>query len=124
MRDENVVRLSPLIHDHINMLGRYSFAMPDIVARRGLRPLFDPNDRYAEADFPSNCSKDPYTYFPFGGGSRQCIGEAFAWMEGTLSLATLAQRWKPRFVPTYPIELQPKITLRPKHPVMMRLEPR
>jgi len=29
------------------MLGRYSFAMPDIVARGGLRPLRDPTDRNA-----------------------------------------------------------------------------
>ena len=47
VRDEDVARLSPLIHDHINMLGRYSFAMPDIVARGGLRPLRDPADRNA-----------------------------------------------------------------------------
>jgi len=47
VRDEDVARLSPLIHDHINMLGRYSFAMPDIVARGGLRPLRDPTDRNA-----------------------------------------------------------------------------
>ena len=30
---------SPLIHDHINVLGRYSFAMPETVARGELRPL-------------------------------------------------------------------------------------
>ena len=40
-------RLSPLIHDHINLLGRYSFAMPDIVARGGLLPLRDPTDQNA-----------------------------------------------------------------------------
>ena len=81
---------------------------------------FDPGRFSPEA----KAAREKYTYFPFGGGSRQCIGEAFAWMEGTLSLATIAQKWRLRFVPTYPIELQPKITLRPKHPVMMRLEPR
>ncbi len=81
---------------------------------------FDPDRFTPEA----KAARSKYTYFPFGGGSRQCIGEAFAWMEGTLSLATLAQKWKPRFVPAFPIELQPKITLRPKHPVMMRLLPR
>ena len=47
IRDEDAARLSPLIHDHINLLGRYSFAMPDIVARGGLRPLRDPTDRNA-----------------------------------------------------------------------------
>jgi hypothetical protein len=35
VRDEDTERLSPFTYDHINMLGRYSFAMPDIVARGG-----------------------------------------------------------------------------------------
>ena len=60
-----------------------------------------------------------FTYFPFGGGSRQCIGEAFAWMEGVLILATLAQRWKFHMVPGQTVDVQPKITLRPKYPMMM-----
>jgi hypothetical protein len=30
--EADVARLSPLIHDHINMLGWYSFAMPETVA--------------------------------------------------------------------------------------------
>ncbi len=81
---------------------------------------FDP-DRFTP---DAKAARAKYTYFPFGGGSRQCIGESFAWMEGTLALATIAQRWRPRFIPTFPIALQPKITLRPKNPVMMQLEPR
>lgn len=44
VRDEDVARLSPLIHAHINMLGRYSFAVPDAVARGELRPLRDPKE--------------------------------------------------------------------------------
>ena len=31
--EEDVVRLSPLGYEHINMLGRYSFAVPESVAR-------------------------------------------------------------------------------------------
>lgn len=45
MRDEDVARLSPLTQDHINMHGRYSFAVPEAVARGELRPLRDPDDR-------------------------------------------------------------------------------
>lgn len=44
VRDEDVARLSPLVHDHINMLGRYSFAVPEAVTRGELRPLRDPQD--------------------------------------------------------------------------------
>ena len=39
MRDEDVARLSPLIDDHINLLGRYSFTVPESVSRGELRPL-------------------------------------------------------------------------------------
>ena len=41
-RDEVVARLSPLGHEHINLLGRYSFTLPDRVARGELRPLRNP----------------------------------------------------------------------------------
>ena len=40
---EDVARLSPLMSDHINVLGRYAFAMPEAVARGELRPLRNPN---------------------------------------------------------------------------------
>ncbi|HEX5282938.1 MAG TPA: cytochrome P450 [Bryocella sp.] len=65
-----------------------------------------------------------FVYFPFGGGRRQCIGEGFAWMEGVLALATIAQRWRLEFVPGFPVVAQAKITLRPKYPMMMRLHKR
>jgi TnpA family transposase len=42
VREEDVARLSPLIYEHINLLGRYSFAIPDAVIRGELRALRDP----------------------------------------------------------------------------------
>jgi cytochrome P450 len=81
---------------------------------------FDP-DRFA----PENKAFRPkFTYFPFGGGSRQCIGESFAWMEGVFSIATLAQRWRMSYLGITPPEVQAKITLRPRDPLMMQLNPR
>ncbi|WP_326527093.1 hypothetical protein [Dokdonella sp.] len=44
MKNEDVARLSPLLHEHINMLGRYSFSVPEAVAKGELRPLHDPAD--------------------------------------------------------------------------------
>ncbi len=40
--EELVARLSPLGHEHINMLGRYTFALAEPLARGALRPLRDP----------------------------------------------------------------------------------
>lgn len=81
---------------------------------------FDPN-RFS----PENKAGRPrFAYFPFGGGGRQCIGEAFAWMEGVLMLTTIAQRWRLRFVAGQAVDVQPKITLRPKYPMVFVPEPR
>jgi cytochrome P450 len=65
-----------------------------------------------------------FSYFPFGAGARQCIGESFAWMEGVLLLATLAQKWRLKLVPGHPVEPEPLITLRPKYGMRMQLEAR
>ena len=42
--EEDLEHLSPLVHAHINMLGRYHFTVPEAVLRGELRPLRDPND--------------------------------------------------------------------------------
>ncbi len=44
VKEEDVARLSPLLHEHINMLGRYSFLVPESVAKGELRPLRNPSD--------------------------------------------------------------------------------
>jgi cytochrome P450 len=63
-----------------------------------------------------------YAYFPFGGGPRGCIGEAFAWLEVILLIATLAQRWRFRRVNQDPVRLHATITLRPRDELPMRVE--
>jgi cytochrome P450 len=63
-------------------------------------------------------------YFPFGGGARACIGESFAWMEGVLLLATIAQKWELHLEPGFQVELLSELTLRPKHGMKMVLRQR
>ncbi len=81
---------------------------------------FDP-ERFS----PEETLKRPkFAYFPFGAGNRQCIGEGFAWTEGILLIAALAQKWRFRFVPGHPIQLKPLIALQPKFGIKMVLEKR
>jgi cytochrome P450 len=65
-----------------------------------------------------------FAYFPFGGGPRVCIGNAFAMMEATLVLATIARRFRLRPVPEHRIELLPAMSLRPRDGVRVTLEER
>jgi len=81
---------------------------------------FDPERWTPEAQ----ATRPRFSYFPFGGGPRQCIGEGFAWMEGVLVMAALAQRWRMQHDPGHRVELQPLITLRPKHGMRMILQRR
>jgi cytochrome P450 len=60
-----------------------------------------------------------FAYFPFGGGPRQCIGDRFGFMEVILVIATVAQKWKFRLVPGYPVVPHPLLTLRPKYGLRM-----
>ena len=53
VRDEDVARLSPLGFEHINMLGRYAFILPDTIARGELRPLRDPASASTENEEPA-----------------------------------------------------------------------
>jgi cytochrome P450 len=65
-----------------------------------------------------------FAYFPFGGGPRQCIGSAFALMEATLILATIARKFQLRLVANHPVAPLASITLRPRHGVRVVLESR
>ena len=65
-----------------------------------------------------------FSYFPFGGGIRSCVGEPFAWLEGILLLATICKQWKMHHDANHKVELKPLITLRPKYGMRMKLERR
>ena len=62
-----------------------------------------------------------FSYFPFGGGIRGCIGEPFAWLEGILLIATICRQWRLKHVPSHKVELKPLITLRPKYGMHMKI---
>jgi cytochrome P450 len=79
---------------------------------------FDP-DRWLDG---SAAGRPKFVFYPFGAGTRVCIGEQFAMMEGVLLIAILARQWKFHLVPGQTVELWPQITLRPRHSIHFELE--
>jgi len=96
--------------------------MSPYVVHRDPRWFPDPDqfqpERWAEAAVAA-ADRPKFSYFPFGGGTRVCIGERFAWMEGVLLLSVVAQRWRFKLVPGHPVATEALITLRAKHGMKM-----
>jgi cytochrome P450 len=78
---------------------------------------FDP-ERFTQQ---ASQGRPHYAFLPFGGGPRQCIGNNFALLEGTLILAMLTQKFELNLVPGYLVEPETTITLRPRHGIHMSL---
>ena len=76
---------------------------------------FDP-DRFLT---DRSADRPRFAYWPFGGGPRQCIGNTFALMEGTITLAMITQRYALDLVPGHTIQVEPSITLRPANGVLV-----
>ena len=60
-------------------------------------------------------------FFPFGDGPRRCIGEHFARAEAGIVMATLARAWSLDRVSHEPVELEAKVTLRPRGGLRVRI---
>ncbi len=75
---------------------------------------FDPN-RFSQPLTPR------FTYFPFGGGARLCIGNQFALLESTLALTQILQRFSLRFLDQDVGKLA-SLTIRPKNDLWASVE--
>ena len=94
------------------------------VVQRDPRWFPEPDQFKPERWASPNDDRPKFSYFPFGGGTRVCIGERFAWMEGVLLLAAIAQKWRFKLVPGHPVATAALITLRAKHGMKMVAERR
>ena len=100
---------------------------PQFAVHRDPRFWAEP-DRFDPSRFtPERKAQLPrYAFFPFAGGGRQCIAEGLAWMEGALTLATIARDWRLTMPPDAPAKLNinPAISLRPRHGLPIHLDRR
>lgn len=104
---------------------RTIFLAPQFIVHRDPRWWPDAEQFKPERwlDAAASAARPKMAYFPFGAGTRICVGEQFAWMEAMLVVATLARRWRLRVDGPDPA-LEPIITLRPKGGLAARLERR
>jgi cytochrome P450 len=101
--------------------GTQIFMVQRLVHRDGR--WFDEPDKFKPERWDNDLIKrlPRCAYFPFGDGPRICIGNHFAMMEAVLLLATIARRFRLEIEPGQTLELLPSITLRPRHPIHVRL---
>jgi cytochrome P450 len=92
------------------------------ITQRNSRYFARPDEFVPERWETANPEK--FAWFPFGGGSKMCIGEAFANLEGVLVLATLIRNWEFASVSADAVKIAPGITLGPDRKVMMRVRRR
>lgn len=64
--------------------------------------------------------RTPFTYLPFGGGPRICIGNQYAMLQILMILSTLLRRYDFKLVPGQEIEERAMVILRPKNGIKMR----
>jgi len=79
---------------------------------------FDPDRWTRDADRPR------FTYFPFGGGPRHCIGKHLAKLEAKLILARTAQRYRLEYTREGELDLLPSLTMHPRDGMPMRVRER
>jgi enediyne biosynthesis protein E7 len=104
---------------------RTNVLLPLYLVHRHPRFWKDPEVFWPERFAPEHEAERPrFAYMPFAAGPRHCIGETLALFEMFVHLYKVARRYRLRYVPDKPLELEAGINLRTRHPLHMRLEAR
>jgi len=128
---QETLRMNPVVTEVIRVLNRpltlgsyhipagYGVAPATVVAHYNEQTYPEPNrfrpERFLERSF------SPFEYMPFGGGSRRCIGAAFASFEMAIVLGTLLKRFQFQLLETKPVvPVRRNVTLGPSTGVRMK----
>ncbi len=101
------------------LIPKGSVVVPYIYGIHHSATLWQDPETFRPERFSAEASKarHSFSYLPFGSGPRMCIGNNFAIMEMQLLLHSILQRYNFELAPEADIEMQPLVTLRPKHGV-------
>ncbi len=107
-------------------------AKPDVIAGKEVKPgdrvvlfaygahhnpkFWDAPEEFRPERWMAGAAKKQvkYSYLPFGGGKRSCIGGAMSQVENTLALSLLLRRFRPEYVGASPAGINATVTLTPK----------
>lgn len=96
--------------------------MPIYVVHHDARVWENPYEFIPERfAFENLKDKHKYSYFPFGGGPRLCIGNNFAIQEMQVCLAMILQKFRIEVDRNFIPELEPLVTLRPKYDIFAKI---
>jgi cytochrome P450 len=73
-------------------------------------------DRFVKAN---DKVRTPFTYLPFGGGPRGCIGNHYAMLQILMILSEIVRKYDFELAAGQTIEARPMVILRPKHGIRM-----
>lgn len=124
---QETMRLYPPIWGLIRVASK-----PDVIAGKEIKPgdrvvlfaygahhnpkFWDEPEAFRPERWMAGASKKQvkYSYLPFGGGKRSCIGGAMSQVENTLALSLLLRRFRPEYVGPNPAGINATVTLTPK----------
>ncbi|EJN59909.1 cytochrome P450 [Halogranum rubrum] len=99
--------------------------LPQWVVHRSPRWYDDPETFDPDRWLPERRNQRPrFSYFPFGGGPRHCIGKQFSMLEAKLIVGTVAQQFELDYTRDEPFSLRGSLTMHPREPMAMRLRSR
>lgn len=113
----------PFIMDGYQIPANTKFMIPPYLMHHDAEYWDQPSQFRPERFTPEAEKSQPkFTYFPFGGGPRICIGNNFAMMEAVFALAMVSQRFRVEIVSPEKVEADFSLTLRPKNGLPVRLK--
>lgn len=99
--------------------------LPQWVVHRSPRWYDDPDTFDPERWAPDRRADRPrFSFFPFGGGPRHCIGKQLSLLEATLIIGTVAQTYDLAYLGDGGFGLRGSLTMHPDQPVAMRIRSR
>ena len=108
--------------DGVEIPAGTNIIMPIYVVHHDKRYWENPYDFVPERFTSENLKeKHKYSFFPFGGGPRLCIGNNFAIQEMQVCMAMILQKFRVEVEPDFVPDLEPLVTLRPKNEIFAKI---